>query len=279
MKLREAVLATLTYSDHFSFPLTPEELHLRLIARPISRISLIRQIRPMVLSGLISRTGRYYHLPGREKLTARRDSLAASAVPQLMRARTLAARLGHVPGVHAVYLTGSLAVKNAPAGSDIDFMVITVPHRLWTTRLLLTAYCSLFGLRRTPHSQNNSGKLCLNLFLSPLSYLLSPNQRSLYTAYELVQALPLYDPHHTHPKLLAVNSWIHDYLPNFPMNTRVKPSSSKLEHWKTGTLENFLYHLQLRYMRPRITREIITPHSAFFHPHDPGAKVLKKLAL
>mgnify|MGYP001568695839 CR=1 FL=1 len=42
-------------------------------------------------------------------------------------------------------------------------------------------------------------------------------------------------------------------------------------------IELLTYHLQLLYMRKKITREHITPSSAFFHPNDPGAEVLKKV--
>ena len=282
MKLTESVVATLTYSDHFDFPLTVDELRSRLIATPISRTSLIRHIGLMLKAGSLARTSSYYHLPGRRSLVYRRRRLEKIAAPQLTRAGVLAERLGSLPGVKAVYLTGSLALKNAPNGSDIDFMIITYNDRLWTTRFLLTVYCSLFGLRRTPYSRNNSGKLCLNLFLSPISYTLSPIQRSLYTAYELVQAAPLYDPQNTHADLLAANPWIRAFLPNIILPvapTRVKPPPNDKGLTLALFIEKIMYYLQLAYMRPKITREIVTPNSAFFHPRNPGKAVLRRLKI
>ncbi len=273
---RRSILATLTYSDYFNFPLTVEELRTRLIGVSISRRVLTHELENMIKSSTIEHTGDFYHLFGRKFLISRREELEKHAVPQLARAHALANRLGSLPGVKAIFLTGSLAVKNAPEDSDIDFMVITENNRLWTTRFLLTIYCSLFGLRRTPNSKNNSGKLCLNLFLSPISYLLSPPQRSLYSAYELLQAVPLYDPQNTRSTLLAANPWINKYLPNFrlPSSRATRP---KPQNWNTGILEYCLYHLQLAYMRPKITREHITGTAAFFHPNNPGAEVTKKI--
>lgn len=272
MNLSHSILATLTYSDHFGFPLTLPELHLRLIKAKVTRAQL-----RAALTRFPSTRG-YYHLPGRSTLIARRINRAHLSSPLLQRANRFVAKLKHFPGVLAIYLTGSLAMQNTNGKGDIDFMVICKPGRLWTTRLLLTLYTTLRSWRRTPHTRHSSGKLCLNLYLTPNSYRLIPDHRSLYTAYELVQAMPLYDPHHTHSALLSANSWIKEYLPNFPLpTTRVDPSQSKGS--TLSILEKLAYTLQLRYMSRKITRELVTPDAAFFHPHDPGAKVLRKLSL
>lgn len=269
--LATAILRTLKYSDHFGFPLTLKEIHARLIGVPISLVRLTSQIRLMLKAESIAQTLDYYHLPGRSSLVARRLKRAQLSAPQFARAKSLSPRLARIPGVYAIYLTGSLAMHNSNQSSDIDFMIITRPGRLWTTRLLLTLYTSLLGLRRTPHSKRNRGKLCLNLYLSPSSYLLPPDRRSLYTAYELIQAIPLYDPHNTRSVLLFANAWISSYLPNIPIpNPHL---SQKQANGNTGILEYFFYKLQLSYMSPKITREYITPDSAFFHPKNPAPKV------
>lgn len=285
--LARSILQTLKYSDHFGFPLTLQEIHLRLISsKPYSSERVLRTLKLMGKKQIIAQTGEYYHFPDRQNLVARRLTRAQKSAPQFAHAKTLSTRLSTIPSVIAIYLTGSLALSNTDSDADIDFMIITRPGRLWTTRLLLTLYTSLLGLRRTPHSTHNSGKLCLNLYLSPLSYLLPPSKRSLYTAYELIQTVPLYDPQNTHLDLLAANSWIYDYLPNMTpgsdLKGRAQPRPSNLRGRSDPQgfmelIEIFCYHLQLFYMRPKLTREYITPDSAFFHPNNPGAQVLKKL--
>lgn len=272
MKLDKAILSTLSYSDHFNFPLTIDEIHLRLVGIRSSRSQIILSLQQMVKSGKISQTGNFYHLLGRGYLVVLRQQNEISSKKLLVRARSLSFSISHLSSnILAIYLTGSLAVSNATDDADIDLMIITKNNRLWTTRLILTIYSTLFRLRRTPYSQSNSGKLCLNLYLSPRSYLLPADRRSLYTAYELIQVVPLYDPHDTRTQLLATNSWITQYLPNFPIpkHQLVK----KRENGKTGLLEYVLYNLQLLYMRRKITREYITPHAAFFHPNNPAPKV------
>jgi hypothetical protein len=289
--ISSTILQTLKYSDHFNFPLTLAEIHERLIGTPISQMRLIRQIRLMLKAKSIAQTGAYYHLPGQKSLVVSRLNRAQFSASQLARAKSLALHLTHVPNVLAIYLTGSLAMQNSDVNSDIDFMIITQNGRLWTTRLLLTLYTSWLGLRRTPGSTQNSGKLCLNLYLTPTTYDLPPTKQSLYTAYELVQTLPLYDPHNTRPHLLSANPWISTYLPNVTLGSDLAPRSDLLRRRPEGVfsrlqntigrpgqtlmelLELISYHLQLWYMRPKLTREYVTPNSAFFHPYDPAPKV------
>ncbi len=272
MSLATAILQTLKYSDHFDFPLPIKELHTRLIGHETTRAILIQNLAILRKKNQVEQTGSYYHLPGRQTLVAHRLTRAKLSIPQLALAKNRSSQLSFIPGVLAIYLTGSLAMTNSGADSDIDLMIVTRPHKLWTTRLLLTLFTTLLGLRRTPYSTRNSGKLCLNLYLTPHSYLLPPHKRSLYTAYELIQAVPLYDPHDTRSSLLAANPWIRDFLPNFPLPTT---TPSTIDHGRSAInlFERLAYHLQLLYMRPRLTREYITPDSAFFHPHDKSPKV------
>jgi hypothetical protein len=286
--ISRSILQTLIYSDHFGFPLTIDEISLRLVGARSSRALLIRTLEQMLKKKVIAHTGNYYHLPGRKSLISRRLRRAKISQPLLTRARRLATQLSAVPGVLAVYLTGSLAMQNPRGDVDIDFMLITRPGRLWTTRFLLTLYTELFGLRRHPHSRNNQGKLCLNLYLTPDSYLLPIARRSLYTAYELIQAKPVYDPSQTQTDLLTTNSWIHTYLPNVTLGSDLKGSAQPRQNNQQGRsdpqglldfLEFLAYRLQLLYMRSKLTREYVTPNSAFFHPHNPGEKVLKKLRM
>lgn len=267
-----AILKTLRYSDHFDFPLTLGEIHARLIGVKTTRPTLIKALAALRQQNQLHQKGDYYHLPGRSALVTRRLKRADLSLPQLARAKTLSSQLARLPSVLAIYLTGSLALSNSDGDSDIDLMIIALPGRLWTTRLLLTLYTSLLGLRRTPTSKNNHGKLCLNLYLTPSSYLLIPPMRSLYSAYELVQAVPLYDPRDTRSALLSANSWIKQFLPNYALPD-TSPSSIFHRSSTINFFEKLVYRLQLWYMRPRLTREYITQNAAFFHPHDPAPKV------
>lgn len=271
MTLSAGVLQTLTYSDHYHFPLTLQEIHHRLFFKKQASLARVKSaLDQLQKDGLIEEQGGYYFLTGHASYVKARNRARISSLTQLETAKSLAQKICKVPFINAIYLTGSLAVLNSDSPSDIDFMIITKPSKLWTTRFLLTIYTSVLGLRRTPSSSDNAGKLCLNLYLTPLSYALPRSKRSLYTAYELIQAVPLFDPDNTHVDLLAANPWVQDYLPNFklPQNPRSIPKNRNI-----GLLEYILYYLQYLYMHNKITREYITLQSAFFHPKVQSPKL------
>lgn len=294
--IQQAILKTLKYSDHFHFPLTISELHTRLIEYKITQKKLISVVTELARSGTIEHHGNYYCLPGQSSCIKQRKLYARLSKPLRQYATSLIPILTALHSIKAIYLTGSLALSNTDGHDDIDLMIIVEDGKLWTTRALLTLYTTLLRLRRTPHTRNPMGKLCLNLYLTPKAFSLPLTNRSLYTAYELIQATPLYDPSDTHSALLAANPWIYEYLPNLKRtvpkrNSRVSPRSDLLRRRPKGVFsrlqstigrpdqtlleltELICYHLQLLYMRPKITREHITPDSAFFHPNNPAPKV------
>lgn len=283
MSLNSSVINTLKYSDHFGFPLTHDEIYKRLISpKPTSRESVQKALTYLISSKRIFKQGEYYYLPGRKNLITNRNKNKSISKQLLSRATSLAYQLGSVPFVKAVYLTGSLAMQNSGADGDIDFMIITKEGKLWTTRLILTIYTTLLGLRRTPNSHRNSGKLCLNLYMTPTSYFLPKGKQNLYTAYELIQAVPLFDPSNTRSTLLGANPWIQNNLANFvvlPQKPVLKAdnNTSLVGGIIARTFEFLAYHLQLLYMHHKLTREYITKDSAFFHPHNPADIVLAKL--
>lgn len=269
-----AILKTLSYSDHFSFPLQFSELHSRLLGYQCTPALLQAELTKMIRSHQLSFSDGYYYLPSRSTVIQHRLANKRHSQILFKKSAELSAKLARVPGVLAIFLTGALAVANADQGDDIDLLIITQSGKLWTTRLFLTLYTTLLGLRRTPSSRQIAGKLCLNLYLTPASLTLPASRRSIYTAYELIQAVPLHDPLDLHASLLAANAWILAFLPNFaPFRQSAAPPSTPTHSW----FEKIAYLLQHKYMQKKITRELITPDSAYFHPHNPGSKILSKL--
>ena len=211
-----SVLQTLIYSDYFDFPLTFNELKTRLIQKKLSSLLLRQKLKTLLHQKIINYHKPYYFLQGRDSLIKNRKRNKKNSLPKLKLANSYAAKLSRVPGLCAIYLTGSLALQNAKLYDDIDFMIITETGKLWLTRLILTIYCELLGIRRRLNTEGNN-KLCLNLYLSLDDLALPAIKRNLYTAYELIQAMPLYDPKDTRSQLLSSNSWLTHYLPNFTL--------------------------------------------------------------
>jgi hypothetical protein len=102
-----------------------------------------------------------------------------------------------------VAVTGSLAVNNADEGKDIDYMLVTKPGYLWTCRamtILVARIAKLEGVN-----------LCPNYLITENAFALTA--RSLYTAHELVQMIPL-SGREVYTEMRRLNAWTADYLPN-----------------------------------------------------------------
>lgn len=69
----------------------------------------------------------------------------------------------YIPYVRSVSVTGSVALNNASAKSDLDIFIETQRGRIWTTRLFITTISWLFGRKR--HSKKINNRLCFNRYV------------------------------------------------------------------------------------------------------------------
>lgn len=281
--LEKSILATVQYSDYFNYPLKTNEISKRLISHNLKKIdNLELALRKLVKKKLLEEVQAYYCLPGRSNIVNLRKTRATHSQSLYNKLPNLIKPLIKLRNVLAIYVTGSLAANNAKANDDIDLMLIVKNDSLWITRVAITLYYDLFGLRRRPHSVSYSGKLCINLFLTPRAFTIPISKRSLYTAYELVQAVPIYDPYNTQIDLMFANTWINNYLPNFIANTNSQ-GTKKIQYQKVSIILKLLdpiaFFLQKLHMYSKITNEYVTKNCAFFHPNNPSDKILKKLSV
>jgi hypothetical protein len=118
-------------------------------------------------------------------------------------ARSYGGVIARLPFVRMIAVTGSLAVDNAEAGDDVDYLIVTAPGRLWLTRTLVMAVVRFAALRGVT--------LCPNYLISESALALP--QRDVYTARELAQMAPVtgFD---TYDRMLAANEWYTAFLPN-----------------------------------------------------------------
>lgn len=274
MKLIEqAVLQTLVYSDLFDFPLKTQEILPR-VPSILTQNQLVRALTSLQQDKLIGKTSNYWHIQGRKTLVPSRKTKEKTSLAKLARATKFSSSLAIFPSILAVFATGSLAVRNANPKDDIDLMIITKPNTLWTTRLFLTPILDALGIRRKPGDTSAPNMMCLNIYISEDSLTITPAMRSLYSAYELIQAVPLLDKKNIATRILLDNSWIQQYLPN------VKLTGSSLPlKWGWNPFENIAYKLQASYMKSKKTKEHIAPDSAFFHPKNTSHSTLESLSI
>lgn len=265
--LTEREIFSLYYHDIFDFPLTFADLIKWNASENIHTNS--QKISVTSLNG-------YYFLRGRERLIYKRILSTRISAQKMEIARKASKVLSLVPDIKMVAITGSLAMENSKEESDIDLMLITKKGRLWTSRVLTYLMMRLFNLRTRQFSdKNQKDKLCLNMWMDEGDLTWKPSDRNFYTAHELAQIVPLVNKDQAYEKLLSKNKWILKYWPN-----AVRISSLKFKNFssRVNLLEKLAYKLQYYYMKKKMTREVVTPTRAFFHPQDWGRVVKSRLS-
>ena len=206
---------------------------------------------------------------------------------KLIIAKKAAKLISKIPTVLFVGITGSLAMMNSANESDIDLMIVTKKNSLWTTRVLVYALLLLASYElRKPKQDSEKNMLCINLWIDESDLVWSKNDRNIYTAHEIAQIVPIFNKNKTYEKFISLNKWILNYWPNsikVNSNKDIKIlSERKTNHFISAnfisrTIEKISFKIQYLYMHKKITREVVTPTRAIFHPNDWGKKVITLL--
>ena len=181
-----------------------------------------------------------------------------------------------LPWVRAVAITGSVAVLQAKADDDVDLLIVTAKNRLWITRVVIIAFAEFLGKHRSRKSLAQSG-WCLNLWLESDKLAVNAKTRSVYTAYEVIQAKWVLDKDSVQSWFYLTNAWVRKILPNAPI--QVSLHSLQLQSVSENIfveVSNLLaYFFQRLYMSGHITRETVSLSMAFFHPRDTRGLIFK----
>ncbi|HUF39260.1 MAG TPA: hypothetical protein VMN57_12115 [Anaerolineales bacterium] len=258
--LAHAVLVTLIYSDLFDQPLRTAELHRFLHGYRIDIGDLKTRLGNGALEGYpVVRMDGYLLLAGREELPARRadaERLAAARLPSAVR---YGRRIARLPYVRMVGLTGALAAGNARDEEDYDYIIVTAPGRVWTSRLFVLFLVRLAALR--------GFALCPNYFLS--TDALELDDRSIFTARELAQLVPLAGAD-VYDRLRRLNAWADALLPNAagspaPELMLEDPTgqSTTAERLLNGTAGDRLERWEMDRKVRKLSRGGLSPETAF----------------
>ncbi len=213
MDIEEAVFQTVLYADIFDYPLTPAEIHYYLISKPASAAQVSAVIEDSAwLRARLNLTRGFVTISGREAIAAVRETRSHSSAQLWPLARRWAAVIDSLPFVRMVAVTGALAVDNAPAGDDIDYLIVTAPGRVWLARALavgVVRVARVFGVG-----------LCPNYVLAHSA--LSQQKRNLFIAHDLAQMVPLAGQA-VYAEMRAANTWSQGYLPQAVGPLRAEP--------------------------------------------------------
>ena len=204
IRLSQAIRATVAYADVFDFPLDRIEIHRDLIRIAASPADVDSAIDALLEAQLLVADGPFVGLPGRSGLAALRCERHQNSAQLWPLARRYGRLIGAIPFVRMVAVTGSLAADNPDAAADLDYLIVTAPGRLWTARALT------IGLVRL--ARRAGRRVCPNYLLSTRALALEHDD--LYTAHELVQAIPITGAEIYYTRLRLANRWLDRWLPN-----------------------------------------------------------------
>ena len=258
--------SSIVYHDIFDYPLTLTELIKWEAGVPLA---------PEVAIG--SKNG-FFFIASKEGQVLKRLMRKRVSARKFEIARRAGSLLGIIPWIKLVGITGALAMENADDAADIDLLIVTRRGTLWLSRLLALFMLLAVGfpIRRFGQKEQKD-KLCLNMWLDESELSWPAKDRNPYTAHEIAQIVPLVNKRKTFESLIFANRWLKRFWPNaVVINTKAKPKTKK-PNAVIELLEALAYLAQLKYMNSKITREVVTPTRAIFHPHDWGSLVLSKL--
>lgn len=219
--LVNALQWTLAYADVFDYPLTLQQLHRYLIGMEVPFHHLQAVLGNGHLAEVqVSRTSGFFTLAGRESIVESYQQRARYSKQLWAKAAAYGKLIARLPFVRMVAVTGALAMNNATPGrgptgilpgDDIDYLIVTVPERLWLCRALVILLVRFAALR--------GDTICPNYFLSERAVTFE--QQNLYTAHELVQMVPL-SGEEIYTQMRNKNTWSDKFLPN----AKSQPQSS-----------------------------------------------------
>ena len=177
-------------------------------------------------------------------------------------------------------------MNNGSEDSDIDILLITSKKTLWLTRLVAYLFLTVAGVKvrkyiKDPKSSDQKNRLCLNMWVEESDMVF--RKRSIFTAHEICQMIPLVDKGNIYSLFVSKNSWVRKYWPN-AMGGVKKMKEKEKKSLILGfivslcwSLEPLAYKFQRLYMKPKITREKVSPTRAIFHPYDWNGLVVGSL--
>jgi hypothetical protein len=310
--LAKNILKTIIWFDMFEYPLTQKEIfYYRLSAVAINgqadgygarlparqgQASIFSELQNLVNKKLITQKDNFYFLPNREEIIEMRKEREIESEKKLKRAKKAVKFLKILPFIKAVIVCNVLGYKNAKTESDIDFLIITSPKRIWTARWFATGFFKILNLR--PNKKTIKDKFCFSFYLAEDGLNLEniKLQDDPYLIWWFAGLIPLYDAGGVFEKFLKENEWVKKYLPCLStFATSVSPpaggsqaaSADKLKFiWeKVSSVwpDKFYQKIQL-WIMPKTLKEmanktpgvIITDKILKFHLIDRRAELAEK---
>lgn len=234
-ELQKNISRTLLYFNIFSHPLKAEEIFTYLRQNSVPFDIFNKHLNNSINNNSIPygcKDGYYYIKPHSEFIESR-ISKENYSLKMWKRAAWATKVIKVFPFVRAVMITGSLSKNSSDKSSDLDFMVITSPNRLWISRTLLMLFKKIFLL-------NSYKYFCINYFITENN--LEIEDKNFFTAVEIITIKSAFN-HILVNKFVEANNWVKQFFPNYIIND---PSQHKCKFelsQKTSLFQKFLEKL------------------------------------
>ncbi len=207
--LKKSVLKTLLYYDIFSHPLSGDEIYTFLPQNTVTKDEVKHFLRESSKNGseYAEMSGYYYVKPNAEYVASRINKEAYSK--RMWKTTYLMTHIiKRFPFVRCVMVTGTLSKNSSDKTSDLDFMIITAPNRLWVSRTLLMLFKKIFLLGSKKY-------FCLNYFITENNLEIA--ERNIFTATEIATIKSTYNDGMMRA-FIEKNKWIKNFFPNYIIN-------------------------------------------------------------
>jgi hypothetical protein len=291
--LEKSIIKTIAYFDVFNFPLTTLEVW-KWLYRPREKYTL-QQVREILdtsswLKGRLTLQEGFFSLKNRDNIFLLRKQNNNWAERKFQKTVRIVKIFSHLPFVKMVAVCNNLSYSNSRESSDIDLFVVSKKNQIWLARFFCLLILKILDLR--PKEEDRRDKFCLSFFIDE-NYLdmktVMLGQHDVHFVYWLSQFLPIYDPEKIYEKLLTINNWQTDYLPNvYPSEfiNKVEATSSSIffskiinflvqppviAHWLYNKARLFQVKIIGRNLQAMVnidTRVIINEHMLKFHSND-----------
>jgi len=259
MSVRRAIKKTIEYAQNFGSHINIDEIKKRLISKKIYSESLLEN---EIL-----------------KLSWQNKKNKWKKI-KVIKAKKLAFLIKNkFSDILFLGISGSVASGHPKKEDDIDILVITKSYTLWKNRFFLRWW--IFK-NRIPHRSFGGvevkDQFCFNLWLDEHHLKIPKERQNLRNAMDLILLKPLINKNYTYEKFILENKWVKRYvatgyskkvsdLPAGQASARYQMSDkTKTKKKILNQISNCLYFWpQYWYMKPKITKEKIGLHWAFFH--------------
>ncbi len=240
------LVLTLAYASQFKFPLTTQELQMRLVGPEVGEgagelaTKILADEGWGSLEDVLAKLAEQQLVQSKDNYWILSSALGKDSLSDLIRQRHRKQRYSaqlkaslkpliplvkRCKWIKAVAATGSVAAGSADKKADLDLMVV-VEDWLWLTRWLLLVWALILGKKNWPW-QKKQDKWCFNVFLKQDELALPESKHNLYFAYEVCQTDWIYDNDSICRDFYQANQWAESYLPNWYEQLRQSAADSE----------------------------------------------------